>query len=148
MKVYFDLDGVLADFESGYNKMFPDADIFNKDELDENKKEFFKNGFFLSLPVIEEGIELLKKYVDEGYDVEILTSVGDNDTGENALHKQQWVDKYIPYKIKMNWVKKAKNKSMFANNNSLLIDDREQSLIPFKSAGGNILKFIRTIKPT
>lgn len=40
MKVYFDLDGVIADFEYGYKLLFPYADITNK------KRSFMKMNSF------------------------------------------------------------------------------------------------------
>lgn len=133
--IYIDLDGVVADFVLHY-EIFYKAPISDRDLLDENKKTFSKNQFFLNLPVIEEGIKLVKHLDTLNADIKILTAVGDNDISENTAYKAMWVIKNIGGH-KFHWVKKSNEKAVFAHENAFLVDDREKSLDPFLDAGGN-----------
>lgn len=135
------MDGVLSDYEAGYNLLYPNADINNKPELDKNKETFAKNKFFETLPVIQPGFKLLLDCYNLGFDVEILTAVGDNDLEENTRQKFIWIQQNVPFNIKFNAVKKAKDKAIYANENTLLIDDRIKSITPFEQAGGKCYFF-------
>ena len=138
-KIYVDMDGVIADFKTGFKNIYGrDIDSISKKELDEYKKKFYKDNFFLNLPKTESADDLIEFLLSiSDVSVEILTAVGDNDTEENAKLKERWVKKYYP-SLKFNWVKKAKDKVLFSANNKYLIDDRfEKSLSPFLESGGN-----------
>lgn len=139
-KVYFDLDGVLADFVKGYSDRYGDITKQSKKEIDSNKPNFAKDKFFLNLPVIKDGISLLRMTEKLGYTPIILTAVGDNDTAENQRQKSEWVKMNLG-NYEFHGVKKARMKAKYAAPDALLIDDRLQSTKPFESAGGNVLLF-------
>ena len=131
--VYIDLDGVVADFEKHYELLY--GNIADKDALKENKKNFAKDRFFINLPVIPAGIELLKYVASFDVEVRILTAVGDNDVNFNRDSKRIWVAAKLG-DYGFDWVKKAHEKAKYASDNVFLFDDRPKSLDPFLDAGG------------
>lgn len=135
------MDGVVSDFESGFKILHPKVKMsdLSRDELRVYKREFAKNKFFANLPVVAGAKKFVESLVKMGHDVEILTAVSEFDSKENANQKAQWVRKNLGV-YKFNWVQKAKEKAKFAGPNILLIDDRDKSVVPFKQAGGLIIK--------
>ena len=140
MKVYVDLDGVVADFERAFNDTYPaKLSSLSHDELAEYKKNFAKEGVFGSLPVFQGSKRFIESLVKMGHEVEILTAVSEYDSAENAKQKAKWVKTHLG-DIKFNWVKKSHEKAKFAGPGVLLIDDRDKSIVPFKRAGGLTIK--------
>jgi hypothetical protein len=148
MKIYFDLDGVLASFEGKYAELYPGVDIHDRVQFNKNVRTFAQIGFFKVLPRIEYGIKLLTELYDQGYNVEILTAVGDFDYEINAEHKRIWVYDNIPFPIEVNTVHKWFNKSLFANPDTLLIDDRQEGVDNFIEFGGNSILFAENLSVT
>lgn len=145
MKIYFDMDGVLADWVAGFEATFPiPYEKFNalpKERYDAYKKLILNTpNFFYNLPPMEKTIAVLKHLVKSGYDVEILTSAGKEKTEKKVAEKKAWLKKYGIH-VPFNYTKSSEEKSKYANKNTVLIDDREKSLIPFKNKGGNVIHF-------
>ena len=139
------MDGVLADWVAGFNATFPISyekfDALPRDKYDaykdliENTPKFFEN-----LPPFKKTVSIMKKLISEGYDVEIMTSAGKNNTTKIVKQKRAWLKKYA-IDVPFNFTTTSKDKAKFANANTLLIDDREKSTKPFKAAGGNVILF-------
>lgn len=143
VKIFLDLDGVMADFVQGAKDIFDKDYSFEKFKNDSKYrskfwnavKQYQKDGgqFWLDLKMMEDANQLWK-FLKE-YDVEILTATGDPKHGAGE-QKKQWVKKHIDPNIKVNLVRKSKEKADYVANNSILIDDQEKSTNPWEQAGG------------
>lgn len=76
--VYFDMDGVLADFDGA-----PRA-------LDRFKTE---KGFFQSLEPLRSGLNRAKSLIDRGFQVYILTA---SPNSRADYDKRRWLEKHLP----------------------------------------------------
>lgn len=136
-KIFLDMDGVLADFDKAVNAI-----------IDKNSPEFSKGKlwhaitnynykvqpFFENLPVMKDA-PLLIEFLEQNFnDIEILTAAGFTPP-DVEVQKIKWGANNFP-KYKVNVVKKSVDKAKFARNNTILIDDRNQSIVPFMHGGG------------
>lgn len=150
-QIYCDMDGVLTDFETRfYNKLnevgpkyYPLKDItkVQKPKDFENifgLKEFWTFidihvgvSFWVGMPWMPRGQELwdfIKKY-----NPQLLTSPSKNDT--SRLGKNLWVRNNLNPKPKVIFAFSA-NKQNYANENSILIDDKKSNIEEWRAAGG------------
>ena len=74
--------------------------------------------------------------IKKGVDVEILTSVGRRNVRSVIAQKKRFLINNALPNVPFNYTFSSKEKAYFANENTILIDDREKSLIPFAEAGG------------
>jgi len=120
-KLYFDMDGILADFDNEPNA------------LTRFKKE---KGFFATLQPIEENIKAVKKLIAEGKKVYIL-SVSPNRQADTD--KKSWLKKYLPeVKEKNIYIIRTgtpKNKAVKVKR-AILFDDYRLNVRKWIDAGG------------
>lgn len=106
---YCDMDGVLADFFG----------VDNAVERFENEEDFFFN-----LEPIKENVEFIRKLVESGESVRIL-SASPNKRSDND--KIKWLKKYMPFIKSRNIIimRNGQNKSEFVKTKGLniLFDD-------------------------
>ena len=133
--IFLDMDGVVADFVQGYKDAFS-RNAYKDDSF--NVSQFVKQvpRFFSMLPVIPEGVELVNALKDK-YNVVFLTT-----PMEGQEHCK--IDK-------INWIREnfgdfdvffSDSKADFVvDSTSILIDDMDYNLEPWKSAGGTCIKF-------
>jgi 5'(3')-deoxyribonucleotidase len=135
--IYFDMDGVLADFKTCYISKYNDNEF---KYVGKNWYDITNSNFFESLNTISEGVELLNFCLGLNVNVEILSTVTTLNTDNVILHKVNWLSKNI-INLKYNFVLHNIDKAKFASNNTLLIDDRDICITPFIEKGGNAIKF-------
>jgi len=135
-QIYCDMDGVLCDFKGRFEH-------FTGLEPEEYKDKYSKNMFW---DLIDKKVglkywsdmswtpmgKLLWNYI-KPYNPELLTSPSFDDN--SRLGKLLWVKKNLKGSPKVNF-KRAKEKHHFANENSILIDDRLDTIGRWKNAGG------------
>lgn len=154
--IYFDMDGVLADFEFWYNRRayhdgsYPDLKTLNtlsEEERLEVKEQMFTYDFFRLMPPIQKGLELLKYYQKNYDNVVILSAIGKTSRHlEIEQAKREWLKEHVG-DITAYFVNKTENKFDITHlypsyTNHILVDDREKSLDPWIKKGGIGIKYV------
>lgn len=142
MKIFVDLDGVLADFAKGVVKIFPDF-IEGKTENDKSQDRemwksianFQKRGgeFWYSLDLMPDAMQLWTYVKPHG--PEILTAAGQPQYNA-AEQKHRWVAEKLGPSVKVNVTQRAREKAQFAQPGFVLIDDKMKAIQPWIDAGG------------
>lgn len=145
--IFFDLDGVLADWEKQYNKM---SDVplsafgkLSNAERDKIKETLFDYDFFATMDVIPKGMNLLKKYQKEGKNVAILSATGNINQKEVERAKRDWVKKHVGA-IDVFFVPKLEDKPKMMQKSfdvNVLIDDRQRAVDAWSAKGGKAVLF-------
>lgn len=139
-KIYLDMDGVLADFNSRYTRLFGKntKDARDAKEFNPNWDTFVQTQQFETLDWFP-GAHQLLSYIHtlpKNIKIEILSSSGGKKYHDEV--KQQklvWLKKQgIHYPA--NVVSGRRNKAAFATPDSVLIDDTPEVLEFFLQAGG------------
>lgn len=138
--IFFDLDGVIFDFDKHF-KDVTGIDLSQTDGRDVIKEyDLVSKKFFETMPVIKDGLALLKKLKSEGYTIKILSSVGHIDP--KAIEKQKRValkKNNIPFDDVI-FVTRSRYKAKYADE-GVLIDDRMKAIKPFREAGGVAIQY-------
>jgi predicted kinase len=133
-KVYCDMDGVLVDFEHGYDRLTGRKAPGFSSPYD--KTDFWaaitKAGaeFWADLEWMEDGQQLWN-YIKQ-YNPTLLTAPSREKSSE--IGKQEWIDKNIPSAPVE--FRQAHKKQELASPNAILIDDREDNIERWIEAGG------------
>ena len=131
-KIYSDMDGVLADFESGYEKL---TGVDLKGEFvkgDDFWKPISKAGvgFWAGLKWMPDG-QKLWDYI-KPYKPDLLSAPSREDS--SRIGKHVWVKQKLPStKLILRY---AKQKKELATPESILIDDRQINIDQWEAAGG------------
>lgn len=140
-KIYFDFDGVLADFEEGVYQLTGVQLAFTSGsnalrDSGHYKTIFTSEDFFLNLNVFDGAKEMIE-YAQTLGDVEFLTAVGRESNLVNVGNQKiAWGAKHFPG-IKVNCVARSEHKEAWAAPGVFLVDDRlERCVEPFTAAGG------------
>ena len=129
------MDGVLCNFDKAYRRLDPE-----KVDRKKFRDAVFIHKIFEDLDFMHDTQELLN-YVSklDNIRIEILTSMGTFDTHQGNEAKSQklfWLNKYnIPYKA--NFVRSKQEKSQFAHDYAILVDDSVGCIKPFTEMGGH-----------
>lgn len=149
--IYFDMDGVLADF----NQMFQECSAFplkylntvSKEQKASIKEVLFNYDFFRNMKPIQRGLDLLKYYQSKYEHVVILSATGNTSKAlEIEQAKRDWLKEHVG-DITAHFADKAENKFNVTKlypsfNTHLLIDDRDKALTPWIAKGGIGVMFI------
>jgi len=132
-QIYCDMDGVLADFEGGYEKL---TGIDLQGEFKPDGEEFWdpiaKAGvkFWASLKWMPGGQQLWN-YI-KPYNPKLLSAPSREESSK--IGKYVWVKNKLPGTKLI--LRSANRKKQFANPNSILIDDRIKNIESWEQAGG------------
>lgn len=131
-KIYLDLDGVMADFQRGVKEILKLPANASSNEIFSALSKDGKN-FFLNLPKMRDA-DTLWKFL-KGNDIKILTGVPTTNRKEAAENKVQWVKRNLSKNVKV-ITTSSRSKKKYAAAESILIDDRQDNITDWKSAGG------------
>lgn len=137
-KIYLDMDGVLSDFERRYREIFgtDPALVRAHKQFSAHWTEFVEGHHFNCLDYHEGALELLEFLQGLDVEIEILSSSGGEKYHEIVEQdKILWLIEHgIPYLP--NIVSGRSQKKLFAEADTLLIDDTENNIQQFIEAGG------------
>lgn len=137
-KIYLDMDGVLAAFDQKVEEIFkthiqsvPKKDLWGGiKRYNDTVEPFFEN-----LEPMPDAMQLWKFCSANFQEVEILTATGHAFQGIGE-QKRKWVAQHLNSSVIVHTVRKSEEKALFANPNSILVDDRMKSIAPWRAAGG------------
>jgi hypothetical protein len=135
LKLYIDMDGVIADFDAKFAEIKPDL----PDHL-RFRHAVLEHKIFTLLKPLPDAKELMDYVATlRNMDIQFLTSVGtfDEQRGYEAkVQKRSWLDKYNLF-YPVNFVRCKPEKANFASFDSILIDDSPGCIDPFVKKGGH-----------
>jgi hypothetical protein len=129
------MDGVLCNFDKAYRK------ITDKKEKDHKyfRSAVMQYKIFEDLEMLSDTQELLDYVKTLDVTVEILTSMGTHDSVQGAEAKRQkllWLSAHnITYTA--NFVRSKEEKSKFAHDRAILVDDSPGCINPFSIKNGH-----------
>ena len=129
--IYFDLDGVLFDFEQGVLNL-TGVDITGQDNFGDKefKDRIFQNPTFFSTLPLMAGAHRMLEYAKGYGEVQILTATGYSNEDGVGAQKREAVRRHFG-DLKVHTVPKSDDKAKYAWPDIILIDDRlEKSVIP------------------
>lgn len=133
-KLYLDLDGVMADFDTYFASEFGIA----SDKLNDSTLWKWINGhgnFFRNLPLCEGAVEFFEAV--KHLNPTILTACPKTNYTVAATQKRQWVYEHLSKDVTVIPMLGGKNKAMFMHSpGDVLIDDFEKNCIPWREHSG------------
>ena len=146
-KIYFDMDGVLADFNRGVKE------LCGLDPLNQEKKteadddvmwEAIKNvdHFYARLELMPGALEMFRSLYEK-YDVEILSGIpkpkrGILTAGEDKIF---WAHRMLDPNLKVNIVYREEKKNYVTGPDCVLIDDLQKNIKEWTESGGTGILF-------
>lgn len=138
--IFFDLDGVIADFARGYKEFFG-RNAYADDSFTINQVCLQDPHFFRKLKVVPEGMELLNQLRNK-YKIVFLTTPMEN-MQYCKWDKISWLEENVGKEFDVIF---AVDKSPYViDEKSILIDDMDRNLKPWKDAGGTAILFPQKI---
>lgn len=149
MKIYLDMDGVLADFEAHKYKYFKDSglNIFSTADPNGHPKEDDKKfweivwdkypRWFFHLPVMPGALELLNtaEILAGQENVAVLTAVSKSHLMETAKQKYDWLQFHFGTGTTP-IICRRKHKRDWAEPDAVLVDDSESNIKEWVGKGG------------
>ena len=145
MKIYFDMDGVLANFNKGVIDLLHLKPINQSDPFDYKKtnalyaKMRTVDHYYDKLEPIQEAVDLLLElYEKYGDDVQILTAIPKPHRGIITApeDKINWTKRLISDKIKINICYRAEKANFCTGVDCILIDDYDKNIKEWETLGG------------
>lgn len=130
--IYVDSDGVLADFDGLYEKLFgpktDDATLW--------KNINSRETYFSEIEPYPDAFKLLDFLYATGLEVKILTATGWQYDRVSPQKKVWFMRNFAMYSDDVITVKCGKDKAVYANSQSILIDDMMKNIDVWEQAGG------------
>lgn len=138
MRIYLDLDGVMADFDTHF------VDYFGVDPQSLDDDVMWKminsyHDFYANLPLMEDALELFDAlwYSSHFDDMSILTACPKSNYKNAAIQKRGWVRKNLAENITVIPMLGGANKALFMHEpGDILIDDMEKNCKAWEELGG------------
>jgi len=143
-KIYFDMDGVLADFDRGIRELcnIEPLDQAHKTEVDDDKMwAAIKNvGHFYDNLEIMPGAKHMYNVIYNRYpgSCEILSGIPKSRRGIETAgeDKEKWAHRLIDRNINVNIVYREEKKNYVTGRDCILIDDLEKNIKEWETCGG------------
>lgn len=161
-KIYLDLDGVMSDLRKKWSELigFPftqeqylrDRDFRNLVWKTTNRALKAGVEVWYDLDLMPDALTLWNFLKD--YDVEILTATGRSHQAKIVDMKHRWVAEKLSPTIKVNTTQDGVDKSQYAGDNKILIDDQQKNIDVWEQNGGigilhtdadSTIKLLRTL---
>lgn len=146
-EIFFDLDGVLADWVERFENV-TGMSIGHFNSLPEEERDLIKENFgyefFRNIVPIERGMNLFRDVRRDNPNarIAILSAYGDFNQDEVQRAKIEWVREYVCEDIEVILVERLTHKARYATPTSVLIDDRVKATNAFSAAGGCSFLFV------
>jgi 5'-nucleotidase len=140
MRIYLDLDGVMADFDRHFVEHFG-VEPQSLDDANMWKKINSYPDFFANLPPMKDALNLFGKLVwDWEYDIIILTACPRSNYRNAAIQKRNWVRKHLSTEVQVIPMLGGVNKALFMHQSGdILIDDMEKNCMSWEELGGKAI---------
>lgn len=134
MRIYLDLDGVMADFDTHFVEYFG----VDPQSLDDDvmwKKINSYHDFYANLPLMKDALVLFNEL--SWANVTILTACPKSNYKNAAIQKRAWVRKHLSESITVIPMMGGVNKALFMHEpGDILIDDMKKNCKAWEELGG------------
>lgn len=148
-KIYFDMDGVLADFDDGLRRLLnmePQPQEHQTDEIQNKMWADIRDygHFYMDLNPMEGAVEAFKiLYEKYGSACEILTGCPKEKRGIVFAREDKvaWIRKYFSKTVKINLVLREEKQNYVTGRDCILVDDYKKNTDEWVEAGGTAILF-------
>ena len=138
-RIFIDMDGVLADFNTGVETLtgdpFPNNEV-GRNDYDARKEELTNKRLFRKLPPMEDMHDLVAYVRHTRLPWEILTAAGVINRELVVYDKNEWIREFVSPSVVVTCTMTGSQKGMFAFEGSVLIDDRPKNIEAWEANGG------------
>ncbi len=142
--IYFDMDGVMADFDRGVKELLHLEPRDQEHSTAESDEEMFGamrecEHFYDRLEPIPGSLEIFRElFAKYGDRCRILSGIPKPRRGivTAADDKNSWVKRYLPEGVIVHTVSRADKKTFVHDRNDILIDDYTKNIKEWEEAGG------------